>query len=54
MLAEITDVGRETAEAATAVLDEAAFGTEPLAGDDLDTLFTTLRTLRAGAGDFSA
>jgi len=54
VLAEITEAGRETAEAATEVLNGSAFGTEPLATADLDALFTTLRTLRAGAGDFSA
>ena len=36
VLAEITAAGRETAERATEVLNEAAFGTEPLAGQDLD------------------
>ncbi|HEX4751810.1 MAG TPA: MarR family transcriptional regulator [Solirubrobacterales bacterium] len=54
VLAEITDSGRETAEHATEALNAAEFGTEPLAPADLDALFTTLRTLRAGAGDFTA
>ncbi|MFT3866356.1 MAG: MarR family transcriptional regulator [Solirubrobacterales bacterium] len=54
VLAEVTSAGRATAEHATEVLNEAAFGTEPLAAADLDTLFATLRTLRAGAGDFAA
>ena len=54
VLAEITPAGRESAEAATAVLNEASFGTEPLGDDQLDDLFATLRTLRAGAGDFTA
>jgi DNA-binding MarR family transcriptional regulator len=54
VLAEITPGGRKSAEAATAVLNEASFGTEPLAAAQLDDLFATLRTLRAGAGDFAA
>ena len=45
--------GRESAEAATAVLNASSFGTEPLATGQLDDLFATLRTLRAGAGDFA-
>ncbi len=53
VLAEITDAGRETGERATSVLNESAFGTDPLARTDLDSLFATLRTLRAGAGDFA-
>ena len=52
VLAEITAAGRECGERATVVLNESAFGTEPLAEGDLDSLFATLRTLRAGAGDF--
>jgi DNA-binding MarR family transcriptional regulator len=54
VLAEITDAGREAAERATEVLNGASFGTEPLAAADLDAVFKTLRTLRAGAGDFAA
>ena len=54
VLAEITESGRETAEHATESLNAAEFGTEPLAPADLDALFTTLRRLRAGAGDFTA
>ncbi len=53
VLAEITAAGREAAEAATAVLNDAGFGTEPLAAGELDDLSATLRTLRAGAGDFA-
>lgn len=53
MLAEITAAGRGSAEAATAALNEASFGTEPLAAGELGHLFATLRTLRAGAGDFA-
>jgi DNA-binding MarR family transcriptional regulator len=51
VLAEILPKGRETAESATAALHEAEFGTEPLAESDLVQIFTTLRVLRAGAGD---
>jgi len=54
ILAAITAPGRKAAEAATTVLNEANFGTEPLATEQLDDLFATLRTLRAGAGDFAA
>ena len=54
VLAEITAAGRGSAEAATEILNKANFGTEPLAVADLDDLFATLRTLRAGAGDFAA
>jgi DNA-binding MarR family transcriptional regulator len=53
VLAEITDPGRGAAERATEVLNDAEFGTAPLAAGDLDILFATLRTLRAGAGDFT-
>jgi DNA-binding MarR family transcriptional regulator len=54
VLAEITDPGREAAERATEVLNAAEFGTEPLAPAELEGLSTTLRTLRAGAGDFTS
>jgi DNA-binding MarR family transcriptional regulator len=53
VLAEITDSGREIAERATEALNAAEFGTEPLAPADLEALSATLRTLRAGAGDFA-
>ena len=53
VLAEITPAGRRASEAATEVLNAASFGTDPLADGELDALFATLRTLRAGAGDFS-
>jgi len=52
VLAEILPEGRRVADAATEVLNAAAFGTEPLAAEELDRLSATLRTLRAGAGDF--
>lgn len=53
VLAEILPQGRETAEAATAILNEAEFGTEPLDREDLAQLFAILRKLRDGAGDFA-
>lgn len=53
VLAAITAAGHRTAEAATDVLNEAGFGTAPLAVGELDDLSATLRTLRAGAGDFA-
>jgi DNA-binding MarR family transcriptional regulator len=46
-LAEITDRGRDVAEAATAVLNGERFGTAPLADGDLDGLTGLLRVLRA-------
>jgi DNA-binding MarR family transcriptional regulator len=54
VLAEILPAGRRTAEAATEALNAADFGTPPLAAEDLESLFATLRKLRAGAGDFAA
>ena len=51
-LAEILPEGHRVAEAATAALHEADFGTLPLSRQDLEALFRTLRTLRDGAGDF--
>lgn len=51
-LAEILPEGKRVAEAATEALNEAGFGTAPLADVDLESLFNTLRTLRDGAGDF--
>ena len=47
VLAEILPKGREVAEAATEALNEAAFATEPLGDKDLESLFGTLRKLRA-------
>ncbi len=52
VLAEILPKGREVAERATTVLNEADFGTEPMSEDELAELFKALRTLRDGAGDF--
>ena len=51
VLAEILPRGRETAEAATAALHEADFGTAPLGEADLVEIFRALRVLRGGAGD---
>ncbi len=53
VLAEILPEGRRAAEAATTALNSADFATAPLDDDDLETLFKTLRVLRAGAGDFT-
>ena len=50
VLAEIMPRGREVAEAATKVLNEAEFGTSPLSEQELENLFETLRTMRDGAG----
>ncbi len=48
-LAEITDRGREVAEAATAVLNAERFATGPLADGQLDALTELLRPLRDDA-----
>jgi DNA-binding MarR family transcriptional regulator len=53
-LASITARGREVATQATEVLNDERFGIDPLDSADLDALFTTLKRLRAGAGDFEA
>lgn len=54
VLAEITPAGREVAEKATTTLNEARFATDPLSESELADLSEILRTLRDGAGDFSA
>jgi DNA-binding MarR family transcriptional regulator len=51
-LASITDGGREAAEAATAALNDARFGTAPLADGELDQISALLRAVRLDAGDF--
>jgi DNA-binding MarR family transcriptional regulator len=51
-LAAITEKGRETAAAATAVLNEMHFGTEPLGRAELDAITATLERLRADADGF--
>jgi DNA-binding MarR family transcriptional regulator len=48
-LAEITDRGREVAEAATAVLNAERFATAPLADEQLDSISSLLRALRDDA-----
>jgi DNA-binding MarR family transcriptional regulator len=53
VLAEILPRGREVAEQATVALNEAGFGTEPLAQGELEELSRVLRLLRVSAGDFS-
>jgi DNA-binding MarR family transcriptional regulator len=52
-LAVITDDGRRVAGEATAQLNAARFGLSTLAVEDLGQLFTILRGLRIGAGDFA-
>jgi len=51
-LAAITEEGRTVAEEATTTLNEARFGTEPLARAELETLWDVLRPLRASADEF--
>jgi DNA-binding MarR family transcriptional regulator len=51
-LAAITDDGRRLAKEATAILNEARFGTEPLGVPELEQLWEVLRPLRASEGDF--
>jgi DNA-binding MarR family transcriptional regulator len=53
-LALITDQGRETADAATAVLNAARFGTGPLEQSQLEAISEILRGLRADADGFGA
>lgn len=52
-LARITAKGRRVAEGATEKLNTMRFGTEPLEQDTLERLTEMLRSLRAGADDFS-
>jgi DNA-binding MarR family transcriptional regulator len=51
-LARITPEGRAVADAATAALNEARFGTAPLGRDELQQIFKLLSALREGAEDF--
>lgn len=51
-LASITPRGREVAEEATGVLNEARFGTLPLSRGDLETIVEILQRVRAHADDF--
>jgi DNA-binding MarR family transcriptional regulator len=51
-LAEITEAGRQVAQAATSDLNGGVFAAPGLAEDDVHTLVSVLRTLRHAAGDF--
>ncbi|NHI19308.1 MarR family transcriptional regulator [Phycicoccus endophyticus] len=51
--AVITDAGRAAMEAVTADLEEADFGLAVLEEREHDLLFGLLRSVRAGAGDFT-
>jgi DNA-binding MarR family transcriptional regulator len=51
-LAEITPAGRETAQRATAALNDAAFGIDALGNDEQEAVTALLRALRVDAGDF--
>jgi DNA-binding MarR family transcriptional regulator len=51
-LATITEAGREVAAASTKVLNGIAFGTAPLAPEDLESITRILREMRVEAGDF--
>lgn len=53
VLAVITPEGRETARAATELLNGARFAMDGLDRPDLDVLFRVLRSLRLHAGDFA-
>jgi DNA-binding MarR family transcriptional regulator len=50
-LVTITERGRQVAAEATAVLNQAQFGTAPLRRQELVALTEILRRVRAGAGD---
>jgi DNA-binding MarR family transcriptional regulator len=52
-LAEITEEGRDVVTRATDVLMAAGFGLRGYDDDQLDNLFSLLRTLRVMAGDFT-
>lgn len=51
-LAEITDAGRQIADAATRDLNDQVFTSPGLGADDVAVLVSVLRTLRRAAGDF--
>ena len=51
-LAELTDLGRETAQKATEALNEFAFGMRPLPDAELEHLSRILRDVRIAEGDF--
>jgi DNA-binding MarR family transcriptional regulator len=48
-LAVLTTAGRTVAEAATLVLNDARFATEPMSRGDLETIAAVLQRLRASA-----
>ena len=52
-LAEITPAGREVVSRATQVLMTSGFGLSDYDDDQLDDLFSLLRSLRVSAGDFT-
>ncbi len=52
VLAAITDAGRETAAAATRVLNDYRFGTAPLQTDDLNAITRIFERMRADADGF--
>jgi len=53
ILARITGQGRDAAERATGLLNDAGFGMAPLDADKCELLFDVLEPLRQEAGDFS-
>ena len=53
-LGTITPRGRDVADKATRVLNQAEFGTAPVPERDLDLISDKLTSLRVGAGDFIA
>jgi DNA-binding MarR family transcriptional regulator len=52
VLAQITAEGRLVARTATALLNEARFGMQPLDATACEALYAALTPLRAGAGDY--
>lgn len=53
-LAAITPAGRRLARRATSVLNEQVFTDLGWDGDEMTAMFDTLKSFRAGAGDFEA
>jgi DNA-binding MarR family transcriptional regulator len=52
-LISITPAGRELAERATAILNEASFAMDPLGDCELDAITDLLRAIRRHEGDFA-
>jgi DNA-binding MarR family transcriptional regulator len=52
-LITITPAGRELAERATRILNEAAFAMDPLGDDELETITDVLSAIRRHEGDFA-